>query len=77
VRPNAYSGDTPHHTGERHGVNVLPVVRERHVRLAEANGVLALRNASIDFKSFLGNALKGSEQNGEGKKGGRAGSLPF
>jgi hypothetical protein len=49
-------------------VNVLPIVHERHVGLAKANGVFAFRNAIIDFKVLLGNALKGGEKNGEGKK---------
>ena len=56
-------------------MNVLPIVHERHVGLAEANGVLALRNAIIDFEGLLGNTLKGGEKNGKGKI--VKGSLPF
>jgi hypothetical protein len=46
-------------TGECHRVDVLPIVRERHKRLAEANGVLAGRDAIINLEFLLGDALRG------------------
>ena len=49
-------GVTPH-TGERHGVDILSVVCERHVGLAEANGIFALGNTVIDLELLFGNAL--------------------
>jgi len=68
VRPNVYSGYTPR-TSKSHGVDVLPVIRERHIRLAEANGVLARLDTIVHFKLFLGNALKGDEKRGKGERG--------
>ena len=73
MRPKVYSGYTPR-TGKGHGVDVLPVIRERHIRLAEANGVLARLDAIVHFKLFLGNALK-CDKKVKGEDG--RGSLPF
>jgi hypothetical protein len=49
-------GRTPH-TRERHGVDILPVICERHVGLAKANGVFALGDTVIDLKVLFGDAL--------------------
>lgn len=46
-------------TSECHGVNVLPIVCERHKRLAEANGILARWHAIISLEFFLRDALRG------------------
>ena len=53
-----YTGGGTPHTSERHGVDVLPVVCERHVGLAKANGVFALGNTVIDLEVLLRDALE-------------------
>ena len=49
------------HTGQREGVDVLPVVRARHELLAETDGVLALGDTVEDLKVLLGDALYSGE----------------
>jgi hypothetical protein len=71
-----YIRKNPLRTGQRHGVDILPVIRERHVRLAEPDGVFSRRDTIIYFEIFLGNALKSDEKNGR-KEEGKMGSLPF
>jgi len=44
---------------ECHRVDVLPVIRERHKLLAEADGVLARCDAIINLEIFFGDALRG------------------
>jgi hypothetical protein len=46
-------------TSERHRVDVLPIVCERHKSLAEANGVFAGCDAIINLEFFLGYTLRG------------------
>jgi hypothetical protein len=58
---------------ERHRVDVLPIIRERHKLLTEANGVLARWNTIINFEVFLGNALRGI-RNAVRNKGTRTGN---
>jgi len=70
-----YIRKNPLRTGKGHGVDILPVIRERHVRLAEPDGVLSRRDTVIRFEISLGNALEGDEKNGR-KEERKMGSLP-
>jgi hypothetical protein len=56
------------HTSERHRIYVFPIIRERHIGLTEANGVLALGNTIINLEILLGNALREVENRNETRR---------
>jgi hypothetical protein len=64
-------------TRERHGVDVLPIIRERHKRLAKANGVLARCDAIINLEFFLRDALRGNRNAVRKEWESGTGNVPF
>lgn len=56
--PTRSESETRRLTGEKEGVDVLAVVAEGHTLLAEANGVLARRNAVESLEIRLGDAAQ-------------------
>ena len=57
------------HTSERHRINVLPIIRERHIGLTEANGVFPLSNTIVNLKFLLGDALRGDQKRRDKERG--------
>jgi hypothetical protein len=58
VKSTKYVRRRHSHTSECHRVDVLPIIRERHIGLTEADGVLAPRNTIVNLKLLLGDALR-------------------
>jgi hypothetical protein len=67
--PERYVFRKDSHTSERHRINVLPIIPERHIGLTEANGIFPLSNTIVNLKISLGDALRGVQKRREKGRG--------